>query len=114
MENFSKTILSYINSFLSGFLISTSFVLFVNDMFYHNTFRKLLIKDYKTDTWKELKPREVIGIGAKKTFIKHKIEDEGKESESKIYHEYIEQKRYSEDNKINNKLETNLINNKNI
>lgn len=100
--------LNYAGIYLSGVFISTSFVLLVNDIFYNIVFRKLNPLT-KAEVWEEIKPRELFGAGAKKTFIKHKIPDDEKD-ESIRYHEYVfQRKTQGEDNAHNQKLYENIF-----
>lgn len=97
--------------YVSGVILSTSFVLVINDLFYNTLFKG---KDIHT-IWRELRPREVFGTGAKKTFIKHKIENE--QSTQDLYMDYLEKRRNGGEDVYNTeaeKLSKDIFSNKKI
>jgi hypothetical protein len=102
-----RKLVNYSGIYIAGVCISTAFVLYANDIFYNKVFRRLnnTSNNSTNDSiWNEIKPREIFGVGAKKTFIKNRIEDD-MESEGRIYHNYIERK------KLNPELDSSLHNN---
>jgi hypothetical protein len=93
MRKTIKNIFGYVKVYLGGVMISTAFVLYVNDLFYYAVFKnKAPIEDEQFKAWDYIKPREIFGQGAKSTFIKHKIEEE-KNDESIVYQNYLSMKK---------------------
>jgi len=83
--NFNKQKLKEtIFSFSAGFVISLSFVLYSNELFYRNVIKGR--NGYK-GFMDEFTPREILGTGAKKTFIYHQLDSKSPEE---IYKEFIE------------------------
>jgi hypothetical protein len=72
--------------FTAGFFISVSFVLYSNELFYRNVIQGR--NGYK-GFLNEFTPREILGTGAKKTFINHQFDSKNPEE---IYKEYIDQR----------------------
>ena len=115
---FKKT-LNHIGIFISGVTISSGFVLSTNDMFYNLVFRRLLVENDNTEEsskniWREIKPREIFGKGAKSTFLKHQIEEE-RDDEQRRYHSYLEERRRLEESGVdeNKKIFENIFEKKN-
>ncbi len=94
MKTFLKSTFNTVGVFAAGVGLSACFVLISNDMFYKYTVRKLFINTNtsKAEIWEEIKPRELFNQGAKKTFIKHKL-DEERDDELKKYYGYIEKRK---------------------
>lgn len=111
-QNFIKTFFNYCGVYTAGVLISTAFVLSVNDMFYNVAFRQL-IRDRNKDAWQEIKPREIFSRGAKFTFIKHPIEEE-RDDDAKRYSSYIEKRKVMNEGGVDNdkKLYENIFDKK--
>ncbi len=79
---------NYIGVYLGGVFISASFVLITNDIFYNLVFRRTFNKSNK-EIWKEIKPMEFFGTGAKTTFIKNRMLDD-ENDERMQYYEYLQ------------------------
>jgi hypothetical protein len=110
-KNLLKTITTYIGIYCSGVLISASFVLYSNEMFYISVFKgKSPLTGEKIKFLHEVKPREIIGNSAKQTFLKHKL-DEEENDDARIYHNYIQNKKNSE-MLNNNSIYTNIYDKK--
>jgi hypothetical protein len=106
-----KTFTNYVGIYCSGVIISASFVLYSNDMFYISVFKgKSPITGEKINILQEVKPRELIGNSAKQTFLKHQFEED-QNDDTRIYHNYIENKKNPEVSN-NNKIYTNIYDKK--
>lgn len=93
-------LVEHVKIYLWGLTISTSFVLIVNDMFYNLAFGK---KGSERSKWHDLRPREIFGVNAKTTFIKHKIVEEEFDGQ-RLYHEYIQNRKWQLNNDITDNL----------
>ena len=89
-----KTTINYCGVYSAGVIISTSFVLFTNEIFYSSVFKQLInsTPESRQQMWQEIKPRELYNTGAKTTFLKNMLQEE-KEDEQMRYHSYIEKRR---------------------
>jgi hypothetical protein len=89
-----KTTINYIGIYSAGVIISASFVLVTNDIFYNSVFKQLIqsTPESRNQMWQEIKPRELYNTGAKTTFIKNMLQEE-KEDEQMRYHAYIEKRK---------------------
>lgn len=103
-----RSTIEYGKIYMYGVVMSSAFVLCVNDIFYQVVFKKK--EEENTSIWEELKPREIFGVGAKTTFLKHVI-DSDKGDESSEYHTYIENRK--DDDKTKD-LKGNIFENKRI
>ena len=81
ISHYKSHITTYIKAYIFGLSLSTGFILIQNDIFYNNVILQ------KGNLYEELKPKELVGRGAKYTFIKHQMEDVPSD---KIYRDYIE------------------------
>jgi len=84
-----KQTLNLVGTYSAGVIISASFVLLTNDIFYNSVFRNLAGSNRDTKKmWEEIRPREIFNKGAKSTFLKHQLEEE-RDDETTRYHKYI-------------------------
>jgi hypothetical protein len=90
-----KQIFNYCSAYLSGVVISSSFVLFSNEMFYSTVIRGRSPTGEETRLLDEIYPRELFGLNARQTFLKHKIEEE-KNDDTRLYHTYIQSQKSPE------------------
>ena len=72
--------------FSGGFFLSAAFTLYSNEFFYRNVIRG---KKGLQGAIDEIAPKELLGKGAKKTFIDHQLETK---EVSDIYKEYVDRK----------------------
>ena len=103
MNSFKK-FSEYFGVFSAGVIISASFVIISNDLFYDKYFKINNKVTQCNDLWNELRPREIFGTGAKKTFIKHQIKFD-KNDEKITYVDYVERNKNDIEEKI--KIENN-------
>jgi len=92
--------------------MSSFSVLFVNDIFYNLVFRKKILTKDNVHIWEEIKPMEIFGTGAKKTFITNKITHDVMD-ENKKYHEYIQFNKQDAELENSHKLNDNIFDKKN-
>jgi len=88
-----KSIRNYSGIYLTGVIISGSFVLYCNEMFYMSVFKRISpVSGTKTNLLQEIRPRELFGNNAKHTFLSSKIEED-QNDEARIYHSYIQNRK---------------------
>jgi hypothetical protein len=94
-----KKIISYFSIYFTGVVMTSSFILYSNDMFYENVIKKLFIdKNFDKKTWDKIKPREIYGNSAKDAYLnpKHSLINDDPNQTSKDYNDFISKKKEQE------------------